>query len=136
MGGGTMSWDKVENDREVAAREAADRAYVMQETAKPTQFRPFDKDNLPPENRVCLVRYRPDRPEVKFTEVSRNGSTADRHRVYPALPQYARTPYSRTERMFVGLVLLEPRAKGAADAATYMHGAVIDAFDGWMPCPE
>lgn len=101
-----------------------------------SQFKPIAENSLPPENVVCLVRYCADRQEVKFTQVSRDGSSVDRHRVYPALPIYRRAPYSRTERMFVGFVVLEPRASGAADAAKYEYGAVAEAFDGWMPCPE
>ena len=99
-------------------------------------FRPITRTSCPPENQVVLVRYRAERPEVKFKSVSRLGSKVYQHRVYPALPIYHRAPYGESDRMFVGFVVLEPRADGAADAARYEYGLVAEAFDGWMPCPS
>ena len=123
MGGGTMSDEKRER-REVTPGPASG-------------FRPIDKNNIPPENTVVLVRYKASRPEVRFTEVSRTGSKVDQHRVYPALVLYSRAPLSTTEMMFRGFVVLRARwGQGAADEAKYMDGQVPEAFDGWMPMPS
>lgn len=135
MGGGTMSDVKHEEGPAVDAVLASAPKVAYAQDA--LIWRPFALGSLPPENVVVLVRYREDRAEAKFKNVSRMGATVDKHRVYPALPVYSRAPYSsRVERMFRGLVVLEPRFEGAADAARYMDGDVVDAFDAWMPCPS
>jgi hypothetical protein len=150
MGGGTMSHIKAEEDYEQRQRDAKKRAELELELAREQMrarkevtpdpasgFRPIDKNNIPPENTVVLVRYKASRPEVRFTEVSRTGSKVDQHRVYPALVIYSRAPFSTTEMMFRGFVVLRARSEqGAADAAKYMDGDVPEAFDGWMPMPS
>jgi hypothetical protein len=100
-------------------------------------FRPIDRDNIPPENTVVLVRYKANRPEVSLAETAYLGSKVDQHRVYPALVIYSRAPYSRTEKMFRGFMVLRARPEqGAVDGGEYMDGDVADAFDGWMPMPS
>jgi hypothetical protein len=148
MGGGTMSDVKAEEDREQNLRDAKrweerqarekmerERREVTPDPA--SGFRPIDKNNIPPENTVVLVRYRASRAEVNFTEVSRMSSKVAQHRVYPAQVIYSRAPFSTMEMMFRGFVVLRARpGQGAADAANYMDGQVPEAFDGWMPMPS
>lgn len=124
MGGGTGYNKSLEDGENVAPT----CAYETD-----CRWRPFTLRSLPAENVVVLVRYR---AEAMFTGVSHMGSTVSKHRVYPALPVYSRAPYSRDERMFRGLVVLQPRQKEAAGAFEYMDGDVVDAFDAWMPCPS
>lgn len=134
MGGGTMSDVKHEEGPAVDAVLASAPKVAYAQDA--LIWRPFALGSLPPENVVVLVRYREDRAEAKFKNVSRMGATVDKHRVYSALTIYTRAPYSKDVRVFRGLIVLEPRLKGAADAAWYMDGDVVDAFDAWMPCPS
>jgi hypothetical protein len=121
MSGGTMSDEKRER-REVTPDLGSG-------------FRPIDKNNIPPENAIVLVRYVEGRKETHLRN-PKLWSSADQQRVFPAQVIYNRVPFSRTETEFRGFMTLAPHCTGTADAAMYMDGAVADAFDGWMPMPS
>jgi len=85
-----------------------------------SQFRPLNKDNIPPEGATVLVRFN---KKWKATP----------HRVSLAEVIY-RQQWCSDAPSFAGFRLLSHRAP-SSDYDDYLD-RMVEVFDGWMICPE